>query len=220
MATTTRLSMTAWYLMLLAAIGVSGYALALAFMPEVRNSFVSNMVAQTPGASLLHFIGGGIVLLAGASQFHSGLRTKYARVHRFLGRVYVGGVLIGGIAGLYLAFHASGGLAAQFGFGLLALTWLVSTSLAFKHILQRNIIQHQRWMIRSYALTLGAVTLRIYLPLFLIQGVPFEQAYPAIAWLAWVPNLIIAEWVFVSAIATRPSATTPLTGAETQLSSY
>jgi len=62
------------------------------------------------------------------------------------------------------------------------------------------------WMIRSYALTLGAVTLRIYIPLFLMQGVPFEQAYPAIAWLAWVPNLIIAEWVFVSAIAARPSA--------------
>ncbi len=66
-----------------------------------------------------------------------------------------------------------------------------------------NITQHQRWMIRSYALTLGAVTLRIHLPLFLIQGVPFDQAYPAIAWLAWVPNLVIAEWVFVAALVSQ-----------------
>ena len=61
-------------------------------------------------------------------------------------------------------------------------------------------------MIRSYALTLGAVTLRVYLPLFLMLGLPFEQAYPAVAWLAWVPNLIIAEWVFVAAVLMRSSS--------------
>ncbi|WP_294132679.1 DUF2306 domain-containing protein [Pseudohongiella sp.] len=188
---------TGWYLMLFAAIGVSAYALSLGFLPAIRNGFVDNMLLTTPSAALLHFLGGGIVLLAGASQFHKGWRTRYPRLHRWLGRVYVGGVLIGGIAGLYLAFFASGGLAARFGFGLLAVLWLVSTALAFRYILKRDIKLHQRWMIRSYAMTLGAVTLRIWLPLFLMLGVPFDQAYPAIAWLAWVPNLIIAEWVFL-----------------------
>lgn len=187
----------AWYFMLFAAIGVSAYALAMGFAPAMRGGFVADMVSQTPGAALLHFIGGGIVLLAGASQFNKGWRTRYPHLHRWLGRVYVGGVLIGGIAGLYLAFHAAGGLAARFGFGLLAVLWLISTGLAFWHILKRNIVVHQQWMVRSYAMTLGAVTLRIWLPLFLMMGVPFEQAYPAIAWLAWVPNLVVAEWVFL-----------------------
>lgn len=186
-----------WYLMLFAAIGVSAYALSQVLLPALRGGFVGNMVLTTPGAALLHFLGGGIVLLAGASQFHKGWRSRYPRLHRWAGRVYVGGVLIGGIAGLYLAFYASGGLSARFGFGLLAVLWLLSTGLAFKYILQRNVVLHQRWMIRSYALTLGAVTLRIWLPLFLVMGVPFDQAYPAIAWLAWVPNLVIAEWVFL-----------------------
>ena len=192
-----------WYLMLFAAVGVSAYALALGFVPAVRNSFVSDMVLQAPSASVLHFLGGGIVLLAGASQFHAGLRKKYTKLHRWLGRVYVAGVLIGGIAGFTLAFYSVGGLAAQAGFLVLAVCWLLSTGLAFRYILRRDIVAHQRWMIRSYALTLGAVTLRIYLPLFLMQGIPFEQAYPAIAWLAWVPNLIIAEWVFVAALIPR-----------------
>ena len=49
-------------------------------------------------------------------------------------------------------------------------------------------------MIRSYALTYAAVTLRIYLPLSLMAALPMQAAYPAIAWLCWVPNLLVAEW--------------------------
>src|SRR5260370_20371385 len=49
-------------------------------------------------------------------------------------------------------------------------------------------------MIRSYALTLAAVTLRIYLPASQIAGIPFPDAYQTISWLCWVPNLVVAEW--------------------------
>jgi hypothetical protein len=48
-------------------------------------------------------------------------------------------------------------------------------------------------MIRSFALTLAAVTLRLYLPLSRIAGIPFYDAYVPIAWLCWVPNLLVAE---------------------------
>jgi hypothetical protein len=50
-------------------------------------------------------------------------------------------------------------------------------------------------MIRSYALTFAAVTLRIWLPLFQNGfGMEFISAYVIIAWLCWVPNLLWAEW--------------------------
>jgi hypothetical protein len=52
-------------------------------------------------------------------------------------------------------------------------------------------------MIRSYALTFAAVMLRIYLPLSQVYGIPFEPAYQTIAWLCWVPNLIVAEWLIL-----------------------
>jgi len=43
-------------------------------------------------------------------------------------------------------------------------------------------------MIRCFALTAAAITLRIQLPLRQMMGIPFSIAYPAISWLAWVPN--------------------------------
>lgn len=48
-------------------------------------------------------------------------------------------------------------------------------------------------MVRNLALTLAAVTLRIYSPLLTVTSVPFELAYPLVAWLCWVPNLLVSE---------------------------
>jgi hypothetical protein len=108
--------------------------------------------------------------------------------------LYVLAVVIGGVAALALAPHSFGGLIAHVGFGLLAVCWLGSTLNSYRHIRQRNLSMHRSWMIRSYALTLAAVTLRLYLPSSQVAGFPMTVAYPAIAWLCWVPNLLIAEW--------------------------
>ena len=53
---------------------------------------------------------------------------------------------------------------------------------------------HRAWVLRSYALTLAAVTLRLWLPgLHVGLGLPFAEVYQTVAWLAWVPNLIVIE---------------------------
>ncbi len=62
---------------------------------------------------------------------------------------------------------------------------------------------HRQWMIRSYALMLAAVSLRLQLPLAGIYGIAFVSSYPIIAWSCWVPNLIIAEWVIARRRAAR-----------------
>ena len=51
-------------------------------------------------------------------------------------------------------------------------------------------------MVRNFALTFAAVTLRLWLPGMVVGGVPMEIAYPIVAWLCWVPNLIVAEALF------------------------
>jgi hypothetical protein len=51
-------------------------------------------------------------------------------------------------------------------------------------------------MVRNFALTFAAVTLRLYLPASMAAGVAFELAYPVIAWLCWLPNVIVAEVLF------------------------
>jgi hypothetical protein len=61
-------------------------------------------------------------------------------------------------------------------------------------------------MIRNFALTFAAVTLRLYLPLGFLSGLRFEDFYPALAWLCWVPNLVIAEWCLVPSRASSPTS--------------
>ncbi len=187
-----------WAFMTFLAVGVALYALAAALAPGLRTPFVEDMLATSFSGATLHFLAGAVVIIAGALQFNSWIRKNHLSFHRWCGRVYVVGVLIGGVAGLYLAFNSFGGVVTHFGFGMLAVGWLFSTTMAYTQIRARNIRGHQEWMIRSYAFTLGAVTLRLYLPLFAMAGVPFEEGYQAIAWLAWVPNILIAEWFLIS----------------------
>jgi len=86
-----------------------------------------------------------------------------------------------------------GGLVAHTGFFLLGVLWLATTALALSAILQRRITLHREWMVRGYALTFAAVTLRLWLPLLAAVSGSFEEAYQTVAWLCWVPNLIVAE---------------------------
>ncbi len=186
-----------WALVVFFAVIIGFYALSMAFITDARNDFVLGILESSFLGSFLHFLGGGIVIIIGASQFSQKLRTQKPKIHRALGLTYITGVVVGGISGFYLALNSSGSLAGHYGFALLAICWVSATIIAFNCIRKRNISAHQRWMIRSYALTFAALTLRIYIPVFLITGAPFEEAYPLIAWLCWVPNLIISEWVII-----------------------
>ncbi|GJM13427.1 MAG: hypothetical protein DHS20C12_18300 [Pseudohongiella sp.] len=187
-----------WYLMTVLAIAIGLYALGNALSPALRQEFILDMIAEaSAGGTLLHFLTGGVVIIVGALQFNAGLRSKYLHAHRFMGKVYVVGCIVGGFAGLYLAFYSTGGIVSHWGFGMLAVCWIVTTLMAYRHIRAGNVRIHQDWMIRSYSLTLAAVTLRIYLPISQISGFGFEESYQAIAWMCWVPNLIIAEWFII-----------------------
>jgi uncharacterized membrane protein len=182
------------------AIAIAAYAVAVLFVQKLGAPFVADRLATMPFAVWAHFVGAAVALATGTFQHNARLRAKYLSAHRWTGRAYVIGVLVGGIGALMLAPAAEGGAPGKFGFAMLGILWLVSTALAYTHIRNGNQTAHRRWMVRSYALTLAAVTLRIYLPLSLASGVPFTSAYPVIAWMCWVPNLVFAEWVLL----TRP----------------
>jgi uncharacterized membrane protein len=141
-----------------------------------------------------HITFGGIALLTGWPQFSEKLRRSYLRVHRLVGKIYIAAVALSSVSGLFIAFFATGGIGNVLGFGILAMLWFITVFSAYTSILKRDITQHQNWMIRNYALTLAAVTLRIWLPL--LSGFVFHDFIPAyriVSWLCWVPNLIIAE---------------------------
>ena len=95
-----------------------------------------------------------------------------------------------------MAMVSMEGLATHLGFGILALFWFTTALQAYRVIRRGEIEGHQRWMMRNFALSLAAVTLRNEFPLMLFAlHCSFHASYVTVSWLCWVPNLVIAEWL-------------------------
>lgn len=180
-----------WLLAALLCLGVAGYASRYLLHPPTTTREALGNPLGVPFLAI-HVAGAVTALLLGSFQFLPGLRRS--GTHRWVGRVYVLGCLVGGAAGLVLAPGSFAGPIATAGFGSLAVIWIAVNLLGWKAALDRRFVEHRRWMIRSWALTLAAVTLRLYLPTVQILDLPFLPWYRAISFLAWVPNLLIAEW--------------------------
>ena len=139
-----------------------------------------------------HIVLGGLALLIGWLQFSNKLRIKKMELHRIFGKTYVISVFISGFCSLFIALDATGGIISILGFFTLGLIWLTTTILGFKSIKKGDIKSHEKFMIFSYAACFAAVTLRIWLPLLTIVMGEFNSAYRIVAWLCWVPNIIVA----------------------------
>lgn len=182
----------AWVVLSFLSVAVAGYAATIAVVPGWGPPFVAARMADTP-AMASHMLASAWALAVGPWQFSARLRRRALTVHRWAGRSYVAAVVLGGLSAIALAPAAQTGAVAGLGFGLLGVLWVGSTSAALVAIRGGDLTAHRRWMTRSFALTLAAVTLRVYLPAAFAAGIPFTTSYPAIAWLCWVPNLIAAE---------------------------
>jgi uncharacterized membrane protein len=132
-------------------------------------------------------------LILGFVQLSGVVRRRWPGLHRASGWLYVAGCSVGGVSALILSAGLSTGPVAASGFGVLGVLWLHATVQGLRFARARDFSRHRAWMIRSYALTFAAVTLRIYLPASQMLGVDFTFAYRSIAWLAWVPNMMMAE---------------------------
>lgn len=185
---------TSWTLMSLLASVIALYAGTVLVVPGFGPPFIGALRATAPLAVVAHLAGSIVALAVGAWQLNGRVRARAIAVHRWMGRTYVAGVLVGGLGGLSLARTSQEGLVTHIGFGLLAVIWLACTIAGYLAIRRWDEASHRAWMIRSYALTLAAVTLRIYLPLELALGMTFRDAYRVVSWLCWVPNLVAAEW--------------------------
>ena len=141
-----------------------------------------------------HIIGGAGALLTGPWQFSRRLRLRNLALHRWLGRIYLCSVVLGSVAGFTLAFFSEEGWPTHLGFSLLAVLWFFTGWMAYRRILAGDVPAHRQWMIRNFSLSLAAVTLRLYLiPLLVFAHWTFTHAYILVAWMCWVPNILIAE---------------------------
>lgn len=143
-------------------------------------------------AFYIHIVLGGLALLIGWTQFSLKIRNLKLSIHRQIGKVYVIASLLSALSSLYIAFYATGGLITSLGFICLGIIWFYTTLSAYLHIKNGRIVKHEKMMIYSYASCFAAVTLRIWLPLLTTLFNDFTLAYRIVAWLCWIPNLLIA----------------------------
>lgn len=154
-------------------------------------------------AFYIHIASAGLALLIGGFQFSRTLRRRAPRLHRWIGRTYVVAVLVGGVSAFVMSFFSSVALLGLFGFGTLALLWIWTTYRGYRSARDGDFAAHQAWMIRSYALTYAAPTLRIWLLVLLVVQLPFGvdpataavNAYAPVPFLCWLPNIVIAEFI-------------------------
>jgi uncharacterized membrane protein len=188
-----------WWLALLSCLAIVIYAVQY-FLGIPPDRHFSQYIIPLR----LHIAGGIGALLAGPWQFSQRLRARALNFHRWLGRFYLLSVALGSVAGFAMAIVSKFGLPTHLGFAILAILWFFTGLQAYRTVRAGNIDSHRDWMRRNFALSLAAVSLRLYLPLMLgVLHWSFQTAYITVAWLCWIPNLLIAEWVIRRHTAVR-----------------
>ncbi len=182
-----------WTIAVLAVLIALASFRFLTFNAEMLDEALRPNLLDHPIPFYIHVTLAPFALLIGVWHFLPA--TRRGAWHRWAGRTYVAAVLIAAVAGFIVAFTTAAGPLHATGFAILAVLWFGATLMAYVKIRARRYAEHRRWMIRSYALTCAAITLRIILPVGLASGLEFSTSYLLAAWGSWTINLVIAELV-------------------------
>jgi uncharacterized membrane protein len=148
---------------------------------------------------VLHIICAGVYIILGSFQFATRFRRRRPTWHRRAGRILVGCGLVVGLSALWMTVfypRPAGDGDLLFVFRLLfGSAMVVSIVLGFAAIRRGDVNRHRAWMMRGYAIGLGAGTQVLTLLVGgLIGGPPNELSRALLMGAAWVINLAVAEW--------------------------
>ena len=144
----------------------------------------------------IHIFAGMLCISTALIQFSKYILKRSKVIHRISGRIYVFVVLfLGAPTGLYMSFFAKGSSWEKSLFLFMAAFWFFSTLRGLQTILQKNVLAHKIWMIRSYSMALTAVTFRIYHLIFYLLGWDHLKNYEISLWISVIGNMFIAEWL-------------------------
>jgi uncharacterized membrane protein len=160
----------------------------------------ARFVAQ-PIPVVVHIVTATVFSVLGAFQFVPALRTRKSGWHRRVGGLLLASGFVVALSGLWMTLFYpwapnDGALVYAerllFGGGMLA-----SLVMAVAAIRRRDFARHGRWMIRAYAIGLGAGTqVLTHLPYFvLVGGQPGEHGRALMMGAGWVINVAVAEWI-------------------------
>jgi hypothetical protein len=163
---------------------------------------------------ILHVVGATVFVVLGALQFSAGLRRRRPSWHRIAGRVAILAALLAASSGLWLAFATlSDSSPLLFLFRLSAAAGLaLCITFGFRAIRQRRLPQHRAWMIRAFAIGLGAATQVFTLGFGERIFGKSELGVALLNGAGWAINLAVAEWLIRRTPRRVPRPAADLTG--------
>ena len=168
-------------------------------------SFVNARYFESPLAILVHGTSGIGFFLTVPLQFSPAFRQKHPQWHRVSGRIALLSAYILAASGVWMHHMLTPEETGMRYIGLIivSLGMVVAFTLAFYHVLKRQITAHRRWMYRAVAISLAVVTpllIEVLAALTLGQVETFRPLlvqlfhdYDRLIGLAI--NLLIAEWL-------------------------
>ena len=155
---------------------------------------------EQPLPVVLHILSVIPYSIVGAFQFSPGFRRRNRRWHRMAGRVLGMCGLVAALSGLWMAHFYPWPEGDGYGVYVERLVFgtamVLSLVLGVQAVRRRDLVSHGAWMIRAYAIGLGAGTqVLTHLPWFILMGKPGEAARTLLMGAGWVINIAFAEWV-------------------------
>lgn len=153
---------------------------------------------------MIHIPAAVVYSIVGAFQFSPGLRRRRRAWHRAAGRILIPCALLVALSGLWMAHfypwpQGDGPLvyAERLVFGT---AMVLSVVLGLYAIKRRDFASHGEWMMRAYAIGLGAGTqVLTHLPWFmLVEDKPGELARGVMMGAGWIINVVVVEWIIRS----------------------
>ena len=164
----------------------------------------NSRIDSSPEPLVVHVLGAAVYAILGAFQFSARLRRRHRNWHRRAGRILVvAGLAVAG-SGLWMTLFYAGAPGGNLLWGIrlvVSSAMAASIVLGFAAIRRREIPAHRAWMLRAYALGLGAGTQAFTEGIgeALLGTTDLSKAVSLGS--AWVINAVVAEWVI-----RRPSA--------------
>ena len=172
--------------------------ITLGFSGEIRPE--NERFFHSPAPAVFHIVSSLVFGLLGAFQFSPGFRRKHLEWHRVSGKFLVFFGLVSALSGLWLTlFYPHIPTDGDYLYSIriaVGIAMTICVILGFTSIRKRQISNHSSWMIRAYAIGMGAGTqVLTHLPWFIFFGEPTGLTRDLLMAAGWAVNILAAEWI-------------------------
>lgn len=154
-------------------------------------------LSAAPVWHFMHVLGGATFGILGPIQFGRVLMRRYGFLHRVMGRVFVVAGAMVSLSSLGLLWHFPGAYSVAVSSGrlLFGIALGVALAIAMQAIRKRDLVRHRNWMIRAYAIGIGATAVTmVFFPIYVITGEPPTGLVSDIVFLgSWTACIVFAE---------------------------